>query len=433
MRKISQEKIEGHIRCLTEDIGVRLAGSSGEKRASEYIASRLRDIGADVQIEEFPVLERHVTDETLELRSGKEWIRFPCSLLSNTPGTGGKTIQAPLIFFDSHTEYKRKNLSFLRGKAVVHLGSHIETADRYRSLMQSEPAYLIFVDTRYPGTVPTSDGMFPAYTRAHGAVPIVSAAYMDAWNWKVEGFEEARLRVEGGMRPSISQNIAAVLPGSDDRAGCLYVGGHHDTQADSVGADDNAVGAAAVIELSRVLAGIPRRRTIKLISFGAEEQLSAGSAEYVRKHCEEIRAKGKFMFNFDAYTSHLGWSQLVCNGPDEMPGFLNPFFVEKNFFLEVQTDLIPYADHFPFVAAGVPSACLGRKNCEAGRFFHHRPDDTIDRVSLDIAASSLQASAEIFAFLAAAEELPFPVMLKKSQQEKADRIWHSLFGGWKGF
>ena len=87
------------------------------------------------------------------------------------------------------------------------------------------------------------------------------------------------------MRSSTSGNVIAHIPGTDDAAGILFAGGHHDTQADSPGADDNASGTAAIVELARILAErAPFRRSLRLISFGAEEQLSVGSACYVRSH-----------------------------------------------------------------------------------------------------------------------------------------------------
>jgi hypothetical protein len=142
--------VERHVRYLTETIGVRLAGSEGEKRAAEYIADQLRAAGAEILIEDFPVNQRDVKAEHLEMRVGDRWSRFPCSLLSNTPGTGGKWVQAPLFFFDSHTEYRREDLSLLRGKGVVHLGTHIESAEDYRRLVTAEPAFVMLVDARYP-------------------------------------------------------------------------------------------------------------------------------------------------------------------------------------------------------------------------------------------------------------------------------------------
>ena len=137
---------------------------------------------------------------------------------------------------------------------MVHLGSHIETADHYRRLMAARPAFLMFVDTRYPADAVTADGMFPAYVHRFGAVPTVSVAYQDAWNGYAAGASAARLCVIGGMRDSTSQNVIGELAGSDPSAGVLYVGAHHDTQADSVGADDNGTGVAAVLALAGALA-----------------------------------------------------------------------------------------------------------------------------------------------------------------------------------
>ena len=251
-----------------------------------------------------------MTSESLEIRFGDLWQSFPCSLFSNTPGTDGKTIEAPLVFFESPTEYQRRDLSHLRGKAVVHLGCHIESRASYQRLMEAEPAFLLFVDIRFPGTAALADGMFPAYTRALGARPTVNVAYMDAWRWKSEGALAARLKVNGGMREGLSQNVVAELPGTDPEAGLIVLGGHHDTQAGSVGADDNASGVAAILEAARVLAPHARKRTIRFISFGAEEQLSVGSADYVRRHRDELSERGTFMANFDSFGSHMGWTEL---------------------------------------------------------------------------------------------------------------------------
>ena len=220
----------------------------------------------------------------------------------------------------------------------------------------------MFVDVRYPGSVATADGMFPAYTHAYGALSVVSVSFTDAWHWREKGATDARFRGLGGMRHSSSGNVIAELPGTDPDGGMLFVGAHHDTQADSVGADDNAVGVAGVLELTRSLIDVPRKRTIRLVSFGAEEQLSAGSAAYVRRHREELRRYGRFMLNFDSYGSLLGWTELSCCGPDEMGKYLNSFFVDQDEYVIVKNEVVPYADHFPFAACGMPTAWLGRSN-----------------------------------------------------------------------
>ena len=97
------------------------------------------------------------------------------------------------------------------------------------------------------------------------------------------------------------------------------------------------------------------------------------------------------------------------------------------------TDLVPYADHFPFVAAGVPAAWIGWNNCLAGRFFHHRPDDDMTRVSCPLVAQVATASAAGLAELAAVDALPFSGTVDARTKAGVADMWDSLFGGWAGF
>jgi aminopeptidase YwaD len=427
---ISHQHLQRHLTVLAGDIGVRLAGSDAERQAADYVAAQFTACGATVEIESFPIYERAVSREHVELQINGEWIAFPGSLFANTPGTGGQTVEAPLVFFEAPAESRRSDLSHLSGKAVVHLGCHIESRDAYRRLMEAKPAFILMVDIRYPGTVPLADSMFPAYTRALGAVPILNVAYMDAWQWKVEGATSARLTVEGGMKKSSSQNVVADLPGSGEMPGVLYVGGHHDTQAASPGADDNATGVAGILECARVLAELPRKHTIRLISFGCEEQLSVGSAAYARAHREQIAREGRFMFNLDSYGSHLGWNDLVLNGPDALQGHLRTFFEARDIYFNIHSEVMPYADHFPLVAAGVPAVTLVRWNCATGRFFHHRPDDDLSRVSIPVVAGMVEAVSAYMAELAEMDSLPFPAAIPDALQLRVAECWEDLFGGW---
>ena len=245
--------LEKHVRALSDDIGGRLAGSDGERQAAEYLRRACLKYTPHVAVEEFPINERCVTSEKLEVEINGEWQEFPCSLFSSAPSTDGKEKEAELVCFDTATGYQRPDLSFLSGKAVIHLGCHIENEDNYRRLMDAKPAFILFVDTRYPGTVPLADGLFPAYVKKHGAISSLNVAYMDAWNWVKAEAPRARISVTGGIRKSTTTVVVCEIPGSDPESGIIYAGGHHDTQAGTVGADDNAVGSAAIVELTRLL------------------------------------------------------------------------------------------------------------------------------------------------------------------------------------
>ena len=432
MPPLDSQQITGHLVQL-DRIGVRLTGQPGEAAAAKYIARELAAMGARVHLEEFPVQTREVREQQLQVRYEGAWHDFPCSLLANAPGTNGEWVEAPLVFFEGPTGYRQRHLSPpMRDCIVLHLGSHLESRDHYRRLMAAAPAGLLMVDTRYPSGQPLADALFPAYTAAAGAVPTLNVAFLDAWQWRARGATHARFRVVGGMRSARSANVVAELPGREPQAGALYVGAHHDTQADSVGTDDNGTGVAGLIELCRVLAPRDRRRTIRFISFGAEEQLSVGSAAYVRRHREELAREGKVMFNLDSFGSLLGWNVLHGVGAGPLRRDVTAHFRLQREEVVWNQQVLPYADHFPFLAAGVPGFTLMRQNCSAGRFFHHRPDDTLERVSPPRMASLLGAVASFIAEMAELSELPFPSKVPTRARPAIARHWADLFGGWDG-
>jgi Zn-dependent M28 family amino/carboxypeptidase len=83
-------------------------------------------------------------------------------------------------------------------------------------------------------------------------------------------------------------NLEAELVGSAGAAGVVVVGAHYDSVAGTVGADDNASGVAATLELARMLQGSKLRRTVRFVLFVNEEPPyfqaeSMGSLVYARQ------------------------------------------------------------------------------------------------------------------------------------------------------
>ena len=425
----SADELKRHVCYLTDDIGVRLAGSEGERLAADYIASEFKKYSDKVTVFEYPVFERCVTDEKLEVEINGSWQEFPCSLFGSAPSTDGKCIEAEIVFFDTATGYQREDLSYLRGKAVVHLGCHIESEDAYRRLMESQPAFILFVDVRYTGTVQLADGLFPAYVKKYGAVPSLNVAYMDSWKWLQNKAARARVQVSGGVRKSMTTVVVCEIPGTDPDAGVIYAGGHHDTQAGTVGADDNAIGSACVIELARILSQTPHKRTFKLISFGAEEQLSLGSASYVRQFRQEIEKNGLFMCNFDSMGSALGWGEFTINANDELRQLIKKNFNGNDVYYVESTAACPYTDQFPFAACGVPGIWLFRKNCGIGIYYHHRFDNTPDIIDFEMAANYVDASVKLVSFLADTEDVSSYRTIPENQQKEIDSLFQAVYGG----
>jgi hypothetical protein len=66
-------------------------------------------------------------------------------------------------------------------------------------------------------------------------------------------------------------NLEAELVGRESGEGAVVVGAHYDSVAGTVGADDNASGVAAILELARMLHESKLRRTIRFVLFVNEE------------------------------------------------------------------------------------------------------------------------------------------------------------------
>ena len=73
-------------------------------------------------------------------------------------------------------------------------------------------------------------------------------------------------------------NLILKLPGQNPRLKPLLVGAHYDGPLHSPGADDNASGLVALLELARHWAASPPRRPVWLVAFDQEEWGMVGSA-----------------------------------------------------------------------------------------------------------------------------------------------------------
>lgn len=101
------------------------------------------------------------------------------------------------------------------------------------------------------------------------------------------------------------KNLEVTIKGSVLPDSIVLVGAHYDVVVGTPGADDNASGTAALLELARLLAGAAPARTIRLVAFTLEEPPffwsdSMGSVVYAKA----ARARG------DAITAMLSLEAL---------------------------------------------------------------------------------------------------------------------------
>ena len=99
-----------------------------------------------------------------------------------------------------------------------------------------------------------------------------------------------------------SQNIVAMLPATTGAAPrpLVIVGAHYDSVVAGNGADDNASGVAAMLEIAKDTADYERDYDVMSIAFGAEEAGLHGSEHYVGQMSRADKDRTVVMVNFDS-------------------------------------------------------------------------------------------------------------------------------------
>ncbi|HNT96786.1 MAG TPA: M28 family peptidase [Elusimicrobiales bacterium] len=126
-------------------------------------------------------------------------------------------------------------------------------------------------------------------------------------------------------------NLEAAAPGADPRAPYYVVGAHYDT-AENPGADDNASGAAVLLELACRLAKEPPAANIRFVAFTNEEppffrKDSMGSAVYVSSAIARgDRITGGIVLEMLGYYREERFSQ-------KYPPLIGPFLPNRGDFL----------------------------------------------------------------------------------------------------
>ncbi|MBF2079869.1 MAG: M28 family peptidase [Synechococcales cyanobacterium T60_A2020_003] len=90
----------------------------------------------------------------------------------------------------------------------------------------------------------------------------------------------------------IHENLILKLPGQSNTKAPILIGAHYDAVPGSPGADDNATGVAALLELAHWFSQQPARHPVHLVAFDLEEFGLMGSTAYatmLRSHRQPLR------------------------------------------------------------------------------------------------------------------------------------------------
>ena len=174
-----------------------------------------------------------------------------------------------------------------------------------------------------------------------------------------------RIKVDTEYNPAgTSWNAAAFLSGADPELSreVIVIGAHLDhvgIQGESIifnGAQDNASGAAAVLELARAFAeGSRPARSLQFVLFGAEEAGLIGSLHYAA-HPGQSMESTRVMLNLDCMGAGDG---VDMRGRAAYPGLFSTFDTLNDEFVRIPSTAENHppggADAKPFEDAGIPN------------------------------------------------------------------------------
>jgi aminopeptidase YwaD len=313
-----------HIRYLADDrLEGRAVGSDGARCAADYIAAEFDALGLEPAglesnyFQLFPIRKGAELGESNGLRIngqnltvGTDWTPFGFS--------GSEQLSGELIFGsyglsspgNPEDRYARMDIS---DKVVV-----LEWGDPdapHGSSLRSDPHFKATVaagrDASGVLLLAPSGMALPDIsneTRAALSVPVavVHGTHADAIRAAAQSASGITLETEVRETRVDARNVVAVLPGADPvlRDEYVVVGAHFDhlgfggqgsfaPDATEIhnGADDNASGTAALIEIARILADGPRpARSILFIAFTGEERGLWGSAHFVAEPTVDIES-----------------------------------------------------------------------------------------------------------------------------------------------
>ncbi len=362
-----------HLLMLASEIGPRVAASEQERRAAQYIAAQLAASGYEVTIEPFEV-ESTVEQSTVVLPDGVE-LASTLALL----GSPNLTASGPLVRLDGLGRASDLVGLDLGGVVLVVDRGVIEFATKAANAEQAGAVALVIVNNV---AGPLARGSLGDATFS---IPIVGIARDDAAALDLLAAEGASVEVRADRRLSTapSQNVVARPAGS-----CrVLVGAHYDSVARTPGANDNASGVAALIELART----QRAGGLCYVAFGAEEIGLRGSAAFIAEHGTDGL---RFMLNLDV-VGKLSDTRFIAG--DQRP---SRELAERAAAL---ADGLGYAiprgsfpafassDHAPFAEAGVPAITITGGSDES----IHTPQD----VAADISVEALQTMLDVTAAL----------------------------------
>jgi len=350
------DNLKSHIQFLADDkLEGRRTGTKGEELAMEYITNQFKTIGlipkgTEYYTQSFPVNDGKQIDEVTEfiingnkLEAKKDYFPFPFSpnqKIEALPSVSLQEVGMPW-FFDL-----KETLEANKDNPHFDLVDYIRT--NFKGINDRGAVAMIFYNT---SSIDDKLAFDPKDKSEKLALPAVYVSKEAAKKY----FSDKSATLDFKLRTSISEKIRTghnVIGYIDNKAATTVIlGAHYDhlgygedgnsrntTKEPAIhnGADDNASGTAALIELARKLKSSKATNNNYLFIAFSGEELGLFGSKYFTEHPTIILKTVNYMINMDM-VGRLNDSTkgLTIGGYGTSPEWSN--VIGKNYFIPANT------------------------------------------------------------------------------------------------
>ncbi|WP_018707520.1 M28 family peptidase [Siminovitchia fordii] len=381
IKKIKADNMYNHIAHLAAE--PRVAGTEAEWEAVEYIEEKFNSYGYETEIQPFK-FENYYAPKVSVTAGGE-------TLSSNSfTYTPNGVVTADLVYAGLGTVSDVEGMDLSGKIALIQRGEISFTEKVLNAAKAGASAVIIFNNA--PGVINGTLG-----EANDDYVPAVALSQDDGEKLKTVLSEGQTISAtvsvtDGRIVEETSHNVIAVKKPTQKKKATdqiIVVGAHHDSVDGAPGANDDASGVAASLELARVIANMPTDTEIRFVTFGAEELGLIGSYEYVDSLSQNERDRIVGMWQMDMVGSRDA-GELVMFTVDGEKNTVTDLSAAAG--VRTGTPLTygqeGRSDHVPFYEAGIPSALFIHNPVEP---WYHTPEDSLDKISKE----KLQETAEI--------------------------------------
>jgi Zn-dependent M28 family amino/carboxypeptidase len=371
--------------ALTE-IGDRLGGGPGERRAADLLIEAFEHANADPAIEPFSMQrwQRGKTSLTVRVPAadGEDQGAADATGKHNdsagSTGSGGSS-ENPFTREESiERSFEVSALPYspagdVRGRlvdvgngtpaeidaadlegAIAVTGMTTPSGQRYVHRMEKfghaveSGAVGVLFANHVPGQLPPTGSL--TFDLEADAPGVGVSAETGAWLREYAGQGgEATLAVEARTEAGTSRNVVGTLgPDTEEE---IVVLAHYDAHDVAEGALDNGCGVAVLVTAARLLAGFDLDRTIRVVATSCEE-LGLIGAEALADSLALDRVKA--VVNIDG-AGRFRNLQAITHGSEDLGELVTGVLDDAGHPLALETSPHPYSDHWPFLRAGVPT------------------------------------------------------------------------------